>query len=107
MVVGPVLSSEDHTLPEENENNNVQILFITSESDELGGNPPIPSQQEENPLVPTTQGVNSTVYSVPPPSGLVTSFDWNRLARSCLPSNVLFWIIVQDYKMIAFGTIID
>lgn len=90
VTIDPVLPSEDHAFHEESKNNTIQILFVTSESDELGGNPPIPSQQEENSPVPATQGVNSTVYSVPTPSSLVTSFDWNRLARSCLPSYVPF-----------------
>jgi len=77
VTVDPVLPLENRTLPEESKNDTIQILFVTSESDELGGNPPVPSQQEENPLVLETQGVNSTIYSVPPPSSLVTSFDWN------------------------------
>ena len=81
--------------------------FVTSESDELGGIPPVPSQQEENPPVPTTKGVHSTIYSVLPPSSLVASFDWNQLERSRLPSNVPFRIIVQVHKMIVSGNIID
>ena len=44
---------------------------------------------------------------VPPPSSLVTSSDWNRLARTCLPSYVPFQIIVQVCNMIVSGTIID
>ena len=54
-----------------------------------------------------TQEVNSTIYLVPPPSSLVTSFDWNRLARSYLPSNVPVQIIAQVYKMIVSRTIVD
>lgn len=48
MVVDPVLPSEgppsDDTIPKENENDTIQILFITSESNELEGNPLVPSQ---------------------------------------------------------------
>ena len=43
MAVDPVLPSDD-TIPKESEKDTVQILFVTSKSDELGGNPPIPSQ---------------------------------------------------------------
>lgn len=104
MAVDPILPSEGlpseglpsyDTIPKESENDIVQILFITLESDELGSNLPTPSQQEENPPVLMTQGVNSTIYLVFPSSNLVTSFDWNRLARSHLPSYVPFQIIVQ------------
>ena len=35
------------------------------------------------------------------------SFDWNLLGRPCVPSNVPFKIIVQAYRMIMVGTIID
>jgi len=44
---------------------------------------------------------------VPPPSSLVTSFDWNRLARFHFPSYVPFQIIVQVCKIIVSSTIID
>ena len=43
---------------------------------------------------------------VPPPSSVVTSFDWNRLAGFCLPY-VPFQIIVQVCNMIVSCTIID
>ena len=53
MAVDPVLPSEgppsNDTITKENENDTVQILFVETESKELGGNPPIPLQQEENP----------------------------------------------------------
>ena len=105
MAANPVLPSEDPSsddiIPKESENDTVQIRFVNSESNELGGkNPHVPSQQEENPPVPATQGVIAPVYLVPHPSSLVTSFNWNRLVRSRLPSYVPFWIIVQVYKMI-------
>jgi len=63
--------------------------------------------RSKNPLVLITQGVNSPVSTVPPPSSLVTSFERNRLAGFCLPSYVPFQIIVQVYNMIVSGTIID
>ena len=48
--VNPVLSSEgpsvDDTISKENENNIIQILFINTESNEHGGNLPIPLSQE-------------------------------------------------------------
>jgi len=53
MVVDPVLPLEgppsDDTISKENENDTVQIPFFNTESDEHGGNPPIPLQQEESP----------------------------------------------------------
>ena len=111
MAVDPVLPSEsppsDDTIPQESENDTVQIIFITLEFNELEGNPPVHSQHKENPPVPATQGVISTIYSVPPPSSLVTSFDWNRLVISRLPSSLPFQIIVRLYKMIVSGTIMD
>ena len=46
MAVDPVLSSEglpsDDTVSKENENDDVQILFVNTDSDEHGGNLPIP-----------------------------------------------------------------
>ena len=47
------------------------------------------------------------VYSVPPPSNLVVSFDWNLLGRPRLPASVPFPIIAQIYRMVMTGTIID
>lgn len=108
MAVDPVLPSEgppsDNMISKENENNTIQILFINTKSDELGGNPLVPLQQGESPPV---QGVHLAIYPVPPLSILVVSFNWNQLARPHLPSNVPFRIIVQVYKMIMSSTIID
>ena len=97
----------NHTFPKESEYDTTQVLFVSSDSNELEGNPSIPSRHEENPPVLITQGVNSLVSMVPPPSSLVTSFDWNRQARFHLPSYVPFQIIVQVCNMIVSGTIID
>jgi len=87
--IDPILSSEDlpsyDTVIEENENDTVQILFINTNSDEHRGNLPIPLPQERS-----SSEMYPTVYSVPPPSNLVVSFDWNLLGRPRLPSNVPF-----------------
>jgi len=91
----------DDTVTKENENETIQIPFVNTESDEPGGNLPVPLPQEGISLE-----IHPVVYSVPPPSNLVISFDWNLLGRSRLPSNVPFRIIVQAYRMIIVGTII-
>ena len=89
MTVDPVLSSEgppsDDIVTEENENDTVQILFVNTESDEPGGNLPIPLPQKGSSL-----GIHLAIYLVPPPSNIVISFDWNLLGRPRLPSNVPF-----------------
>ena len=50
MAVDLVLSSEgppsDDTIPKENGNSTIQILFVNTESDEHGGNLPVPLPQE-------------------------------------------------------------
>ena len=106
MVGDPVLSSEsppsDDIISKENENDTIQSLFVNIESNEHGGNIPIPLPQEGS-LSEIYQGI----YLVPPPSNLVISFDWNLLGRPRLPSNVPFRIIVQTYKMVMVGAIID
>lgn len=107
VIVDPISPLANRSILEESENDTVQILFFTLDSNEIGGNSPIPSSQEENLPILVTQGVDLPVSSVPPPSSLVTSFDWNRLARSCLPSYVPFQIIVQVCKMVMSHTIID
>lgn len=104
--VDPVLSSEglplDDIVTKENENDTIQILFVNTESDEHGGNIPVPLPQEGS-----SSNIYPTIYSVPPPSNLVVSFDWNLLGRPRLPSNVPFRIIVKTYRMVMVGTIID
>ena len=57
MIDDPVLHSEDHTLPEESNNDTIQFPFVTLESDELGGNLPVPSQQGEIPQFPLLKGL--------------------------------------------------
>ena len=107
VTVDLISPSVNRTIPEESEYDTTQVLFVSSDSNELGGSPLVPSRQEENPPVIITQEVNSLVSMVPPPSSLVTSFDWNRLARFRLPSYVPFEIIVKVCNMIVSSTIID
>ena len=85
-----------------NENDTVQILFVNIDSNEHGGNLPVPLPQEGS-----SSEMYPTIYSVPPPSNLFVSFDWYLLGRPRLPSNVPFRIIVQTYRMVMVGTIID
>ena len=75
VTVDPISPLANHTFPEESKYDTIQVSFVSSDSNELGGNPHVPSRQEENPPVLVTQEVNSHVSSVPPPSSLVTSFD--------------------------------
>lgn len=104
--VDPVLPSEDlcsnDTVIEENKDDTVQNLFINTDSDEHGGNLPIPLSQEGS-----SSELYPAVYSVPPPRNLVVSFDWNQLGRPRLPARIPFRIIVQIYRMVMAGTIID
>ena len=104
--VVPVFPSEDpslyDTIIEENKNDTVQILFVNTDSNELRDSLPIPLPQEGSFSEPYP-----AVYSIPPPSNLVVSFDWNLLGRPRLPASVPFQIIVQAYKMVMDGTIID
>ena len=95
-------SSSNDTVTEEKESDTIQILFINTDSDELGGSLLVPLQQEGS-----SSESYLAVYSVPPPSNLVVSFDWNLLGRPRLPSNAPFRIIVQVCNMVMVGTIID
>ena len=104
--VDPVLPSEDpsldDTITEENKNETIQILFVNTDSDEHRDSLPVPLPQEGS-----SSESYPAVYSVPPPSNLVVSFDWNLLGRPHLPASVPFQIIVQAYKMVMAGIIID
>jgi len=106
VAVDPVLPSEDpssdDTVTEENKDDTVQILFVSTDSDEHGGSLPIPLPQEGS-----LSESYPAIYSVPPPSNLVVSFDWNMLGRPRLPASVLFQIIAQIYRMVMADTIID
>lgn len=89
VVVDQVLPSEgtssDDTVTEENENDIIQILFVNIDSAEHRGNLPIPLPQEGS-----SSKSYPIIYSVPPPSNLVISFDWNLLGRSHLAARVPF-----------------
>ncbi|MCY6488099.1 hypothetical protein, partial [Actinobacillus pleuropneumoniae] len=104
--VDPVLPSEvlssNDIVTEEDKDDTIQILFINIDSDDQGGTPPIPLSQEGS-----SSELYPTVYSVPPPSNLVVSFDWNQLGRPRLLASVPFRIIVQIYRMVMADTIID
>ena len=106
MAVDPVLPSKDpssdDTITEENKNDTIQILFVNTDSDEHGGSLPVPLPQEGS-----SSESYPAVYSVPHPSNLVVSFDWNLLGRHRLPASVPFRIIAQVYRMVMAGTIID
>jgi len=94
--------SLDDTIIEENKDDTVQILFVNTDSDEHRDSLPVPLPQEGS-----SSESYPTVYSVPPPSNLVVSFDWNLLGRPRLPASIPFQIIVQAYKMVMVGTIIE
>ncbi len=79
-----------------------KILFVSADSDEHGGSLPIPLQQEGS-----SSDSYPAIYSVPPPSNLVVSFDWNQLGRPRLLASVPFRIIAQIYRMVMADTIID
>lgn len=104
--VDPVLPSEapssNDTITKENKDDTVQILFISTDSDDQGGNATIPLSQEGS-----SSERYPAVYSVPPPSNLVVSFDWNQLGRPRFPASIPFRIICQIYRMVMAGTIID
>ena len=68
VTVDPISPSTNRTIPKESENDTNQVLFVSLDSNELGGSAPVPSRQEENPPARVTQGVNSPVSTVPPPS---------------------------------------
>jgi len=89
VAVDPILHSEDlsldDTITEENKDDTVQILFVSTDSDEHGGSLPVPLPQEGS-----SSESYPAVYSVPSLSNLVVSFDWNLLGRPRLPASVPF-----------------
>ena len=62
--------SSDDIVTKENKDDTVQILFVSTDFDEHGGNLPIPLPQEGS-----LSESYLAIYSVPPPSNLVVSFD--------------------------------
>jgi len=71
--VDPVLPSEDPSLDdtntEEDKDDTVQILVVSTDSDEHGGSLPVPLPQERS-----SSESYPVVYSIPPPSNVVVSF---------------------------------
>lgn len=55
-----------------------------------GGNSPVTTTYRKNYPSPITQGGSSPIPMKPPPSSMVGSFDWSRLARHHLPPYVAF-----------------
>ena len=74
-MVDSIPPSFHRTFPIESEPHTTQVLFVSSDSHELEGNPPISTVQEGNPPIPVTQGGSSLVHTTPPQSSLVVSFD--------------------------------
>lgn len=64
-------------------------------------------KHEGNLPIPITKRGNYPTPMAPPPSSMVTSFDWSRLTRYFLPSYVPFQFMVQAYNAVVHGTIID
>ena len=94
------VTSSDDVITAKNEDPTAQILFINI--DDKVSIPLIPSHQEESP-----SDSYPAVYPVPPPSNLVVSFNWDQLVNPRLPASIPFRIIVQVYRMVMAGTIID
>jgi len=62
--------------------------MVSLVSNELEGNPAILEVHESRSPIPIVQEGISHVPVTPPPSSLVTSFDWSRLAAYHLSSYV-------------------
>jgi hypothetical protein len=100
--------SVNRTFPIESEPHTAQVLLVSSVSNELGGKSSHSQVHERILPFPIEQeGGSSHIPMTPPPSSLVTSFDWSRLAGYHLPSYVPFQITVQAYNMVVPSTIID
>ncbi|CAA3032931.1 Hypothetical predicted protein [Olea europaea subsp. europaea] len=91
----------DHSVSEEH---HPHILLISLDSPEFKNDSPIPAAPEVPPSIPLEHGVNHTI---PPPSSLVTSFDWNHLIASHFPSSVPFQITVHAYAKAVPGIVLD
>ena len=85
LVLPSEVPSSDDIVTKENKDDTIQILFVNTDSDEHGGNLPIPLLQEGS-----SSESYPAVYLVPPPSNLVVSFHWNQLGRPRLPASVPF-----------------
>ena len=73
--VGLTPPSFNHTFPVESESHTTQVLLVSSVSNKMDGNPPIPEVHDTIYPVPLDQEGNSHVPTTPPASSLVTSFD--------------------------------
>ena len=80
----------NHTFPIESEPHTTQVLLVSSVLNALEGNPLVHKVHERSSLVPIEKEGIFHVPTTPPPSSLVTSFDWIRLARYHLSSYVPF-----------------
>jgi len=94
-------SPPDHSVSEEH---HAHVLLVSSDSPESRNDSPIPTAPKSPPSVPLEHGGNHTI---PPPSSLVASFDWNRLIASCLPSNMPFQITVHPCAKAVPGIVLD
>jgi len=83
------VSPPNHFVSEEH---HAHVLLVSSDSPESRNDSPIPATPESPPSVPLAHGGNHTI---PPPSSLVASFDWNHLIVGHLPSNMPFQITVH------------
>ena len=82
------------------------VLLVSSDASNLEKDSPVPVVQEFSPPAPmmevlddsplpiVTLGDDHSILVVPPPSSLVTSFDWSRFSGYRLPSYVSFEITV-------------
>ena len=92
VTVDPISPSANRTFPEENEYDTTQVPFVSSDSNELGGIPPVPSRPEENPTTLITKGVNSPVSMVP-----ISSTSWQALGSpSLVPITHNLWLLTEE-----------
>ncbi|CAA3032932.1 Hypothetical predicted protein, partial [Olea europaea subsp. europaea] len=86
------------------EEHHAHVLLVSADSPEFRNDSPIPVAPEGPPSGPLNHGGNHTI---PPPSSLVASFDWNHLISGRLPSNVPFQITVHACAKAVPGTVLD
>lgn len=90
----------DHSISKEN---NSHVLLVSLDSPECGNDSPTLAAPESPASVPLEQGGNHTI---PPPSRLDGSFDWNRFIYR-IPSHVPFWVTVHTHNAVIPSTILD
>ena len=96
-MIKPLLSLVDPTLPLESD------IHQVVESIPSSINPTLPSKSEVSTshilftvnLELSKQGGTDFISNEPPPSSHISSFDWNSLVESFLPSNAPFQIKVE------------